>query len=146
MVIICTLLAAAAPSLRGFFVSRRTDDAAARIAGLARLARSQAVAEGRLYRLAFDNRERTCYVAARRDAGFERLQSSLGRPFRLPDDVRLELAVAGAGPERDYVAFLPDGRSEQATIRLTDIKGGVIEVKCAAPTELFTVARLEDEP
>jgi Tfp pilus assembly protein FimT len=144
MVIICALLGAAAPSLRGFFISRRTDDAAARIAALARLARSQAVAEGRIYRLAFDPRGRSCYIATQRESGFERPRSSMGRPFRLPDDVEVELAVVGTTMERDYVQFMPDGRAEQATIRLTDIKGGVLEVTCAAPTELFTVSRGED--
>jgi Tfp pilus assembly protein FimT len=145
MVIICTVLGAAAPSLRGFFVSRRTDDAAARIAALTRLARSQAIAEGRVYRLAFDSGGRTCYLEAQREDGFQRPNSSLGRPFRLPDDVQLELQVAGVESGRREIDFLPDGTVDPAVIRLTDIKGGVVEVTCLAPTELYTVSRPEGQ-
>jgi type II secretion system protein H len=145
MVIICTLLGAAAPSLRGFFVSRRTDDAAARIVALTRLARSQAVAEGRIYRLAFDGRQRSCFLEAQRGGGFERLRSSLGRAFRLPDDIQVDMQLAGAVPGQDYVEFFPDGTAEPALIRLTDIKGDVVEVSCPAPTELFSISRPEDE-
>ena len=54
MVIICTILAMAAPSLRGFFTSRETSDAAAQIVALTHLARSQAITEGRVYRLNLD--------------------------------------------------------------------------------------------
>jgi type II secretion system protein H len=145
MVIMCTLLAVAAPSLRGFFTSRRTDDTAARIASLTRLARSRAITEGRVYRLRFDDRLRTFYLTAQRDAGFERPVSSLGRPSAVPADVQLDLLVDGADPGRDYVEFYPDGRTEPASVRLTDIKGFVLEVACPAPTELFTVTRPETD-
>jgi Tfp pilus assembly protein FimT len=46
MVILSTVLAMAAPSLRGFFASRRTQDTAAQILALTQLARSQAICEG----------------------------------------------------------------------------------------------------
>jgi len=139
MVIICALLGAAAPSLRGFFVSRRTDDAARQIVSLTRLARSQAVAQGRVHRLNFNRAGRAYFLTAQRQGAFEQLRSSLGTPFRLPEEVRLEMTVPGAPGGRRYVEFFPDGRTEPATIRLTDMKGGVIEVSCAAPTEPFTV-------
>ncbi len=139
MVIICTVLGAASASLRGFFVSRKTDDVAVRILSLARLARSAAVSEGRPYRLVFDAGEGAFYLAAQRRGGFTRPRGGPGRAFRLPDEVSLGLEVPGAAGGRDYVEFTPDGRAEPATVRLTDIQGGVIEVRCAAPTEPFVV-------
>ncbi len=144
MVIICAVLGAAAPSLRGFFVSRQTDDTAARIVSLTKLARSQSVAQGRPYRLHFDIDERTYFLTSQGTAGFRPIDSRLGRPFRLPEEVALE--VSGAYGNRDYVSFVPDGRTEPATIRLTDIKGGVSEVVCTAPTEPFVVVKPAEAP
>ena len=137
MVIICTLLGAASPSLRGFFVSRKTDDTAARIAATTRLARSRAISEGRVYRLNFDLRERTFFLTVLDEGGFRQIESSLGVPFRLPEEV--QVSIAGAYGSRAYLDFFPDGRTETATIRVTDVKGGVAEVICAAPTEAFVV-------
>ncbi len=137
MVIICTLLATAAPSLRGFFISRQTHDTATRILSLTRLARSQAIADGRLYRLHVDAQDRTFYLTRQGETAFERIESSLGRPFRLPDEVEME--VIGPRTDRGYLSFFPDGRTEPATIRLTDIKGGIIEVVCTGPTEAFGI-------
>ncbi len=143
MVIIGSVLGAAAPSLRGFFISRRTQDTAARIAALTRLARSCAVSEARVYRLVFAG-GRTIFVAASSGGTFERLQTSLGRPLQVPPEVGVELAVAGAAPGRDYIDFFPDGRTEPATVRVTDIKGGVAQVTCRGPAELFALEERED--
>ena len=54
MVLICIILGAAAPSLRGFFTSRKTTNAAAQIMALIQYARTQAIADGCNYRLNFD--------------------------------------------------------------------------------------------
>ncbi len=137
MVIICTLLGAASPSLRGFFVSRKTDDTATRIAATTRLARSRAISEGCVYRLNFDLRERTFFLTVLDEGGFRQIESSLGLAFRLPEEV--QVSIVGAYGNRAYLDFFPDGRAEPATIRVTDVKGGVAEVVCAAPTEAFAV-------
>lgn len=145
MLIICTVLGAASASLRGFFVSRKTDDTAVRIVSLTRLARTMAVSEGRVYRLVFDLEGRTFYLTAQQQGGFSRLQTALGRPFRVPDEVDLSIEVAGAPSGCGYLDFTPDGLAEPATVRLRDIKGGVLEVTCAAPTEPFVVTSPEDQ-
>lgn len=145
MVIIGTVLGAAAPSLRGFFTSRKADDTATRIVSLTRLARSEAVAEGRVHRLQFGARLRTYSVTAQHEGSFRPTASGLGRPIEVPEEVELELEVAGAPAGRNYIEFFPDGRTEQATIRLTDIKGGALEVSCAAPTEFFTVRSVQEQ-
>jgi len=145
MVIICTVLGAASASLRGFFVSRKSDDTAVRIVSLARLARSMAVSEGRTYRLVFDRDEREFYLAAREQGGFQRPRTGLGRTTRVPDEVRLEVLLADDRAGHSYLEFSPDGLTEPAAVRLTDIKGDVIEVTCAAPTEPFVITEPEDE-
>jgi type II secretion system protein H len=144
MVIICTLLGMAAPSLRGFFLSRKTNETADRIIALARLARTTAVSQGSPCRLVVDAGRRTFYLTVGQAGQFERLQTSLGSPCVLPDGVDLKLQVSGAQEGRGYVAFFPDGRAEPATFRLKDIKGGVVEVTCAGPTEPFVVTEPEE--
>jgi Tfp pilus assembly protein FimT len=146
MVIICTLLGAAAPSLRGFFVSRQTDDTATRILALTRLGRSRAVSEGCTYRLVLDNEGRIFFLSTARPQGFQQIQSSLGRPFSLPDGVDLKLHVSDAPADRDYVDFFPDGRTQPAEILLRDMKGGVVSITCRTPAELFIVETPEEEP
>jgi len=144
MLIICTLLGMAAPSLRGFFVSRKTEDTASRIVSLTRLARSMAVSEGRVYRLVFDNEARSFYLVAEGAGGFQRPHTGMYKPFRTPDEVRLALQAPGAPPGRNYLEFLPDGRVEVASVRIEDMKGGAVLVRCDAPTEQFRITPAED--
>jgi prepilin-type N-terminal cleavage/methylation domain-containing protein len=144
MVIICSVLGAAAPSLRGFFISRRTHDTASRILSLTRLARSQAVSEGRIYRLVLDSHQGHYQLLLHGQEGLQEVGSSLGREFGLPDGTRMEVDVAGA-PGRDYLDFFPDGRSEPANIVLTDIKGGVVTIRCLAPAELFAITEDDED-
>jgi len=145
MVLICTVLAMAAPSLRGFFASRQTQDAAAYIVALAGLARSQAVSEGRVYRLNFDAEAGTYWLTAQREGAFERLATEFGRTFRLPEGCELELDFAVGEDSSEHVEFHPTGRVEPATIRLTGRQGDVAVVVCPSATEQFRVAAVQDE-
>lgn len=144
MMIICTVLAVAAPSLRGFFVSRKTNDTADRIVALTRLARSQAVSEGRVYRLEFGREGRTYRLTKQEAARFEALGTSLGNWFRVANEVSLTLERERSAGAREHIDFFPDGRTEPTVIRLTDIKGGVLEVVCPAPTEEFRIRTPEE--
>ena len=144
MVIIGTVLAMAAPSLRGFFASRQTEDAAASIVALTRLARSQAVAEGRAYRLNFDLKETTYWLTAQTEGAFRNLSSEFGRVFLLPEGTELELKVEGVPANRDYVSFQPTGRTEAATIRLKGRQGESVEIACLSPTESYKVVAVPE--
>jgi type II secretory pathway pseudopilin PulG len=146
MVIICTLLGMAAPSLRRFFVSRSTNDTAARMLNLTKLARTSAVTEGIPYRFNIAATQHAFFLTVVRHGVEERLSSSLGRSFPIPEGTTVSLDVPGAEPGRDYVEFSTDGLVEPATITLKDIKGGIVEVACAAPTETFAIAASEETP
>jgi len=146
MVIICTVLGAAAPSLRGFFVSRQTNNVADRILALTRLARSQAVSEGCTYRLEFETDGRVFFLSAAGPGGFQPIESSLGRRFTAPAEVSITLSIDDGRAGTDYIDFFPDGRTQPATIRVQDIEGGVVEIVCRTPAELFAVRDTEDEP
>ncbi len=140
MVVICTVLAMAAPSLRGFFASRQTADAAAQIVALTRLARSQAVAEGRIYRLNLDEEAGTYWLTVQEGGTFVNLGSEFGRLFSLPDGTLANWEASPEAGSRGYIQFHPDGRNDTATVRLTGRRGQTVDISCHSPTELFHVA------
>lgn len=143
MVIICTILATAAPSLRGFFTSRETSDAAAQIVALTHLARSQAVAEGRVYRLNLDTENRTYWLTVQQQGGFRQLYNDFGRVFSLPKDTKIELEdISGYGSSfssQEYIDFNAQGQTQTGTIRLINRRGDVFEITCFSPAELYHV-------
>jgi len=139
MVIICTVLAMAAPSLRGFFASRKTVDAAAQLTALAHLARSCAVAEGKTYRLNLDTEAGTYWLTAQHGGGFRKLGTEFGRVFSLPEGTRASWKEPAEAAFRRYLTFSPGGRTDATTIELRGLQGEVVCVTCPSPTERFSV-------
>ncbi len=143
IVILSTVLAMAAPSLRGFFASRQIHDAAAQILALTQLASSQAVSQGTTYRLNFDPTEGLYWLTARQGGAFEELGTEFGREFSLPRDTTVELAGAGEDAEIEYVVFTPQGTCTPATITLTDRRGEQVRLVCPSATEAFSIVEGE---
>jgi len=139
MVIMSTVLAMAAPSLRGFFASRRTQETAAQILTLTQLARSQAISEGIIYRLNFDTQRRTYWLTAQRAGVFEELKTGLGQVYTLPRDIELELIGIEEEDKDKFLAFTPYGTVTAATVRLIDRRGQAVEVTCPSVTESFSI-------
>lgn len=139
MVILSTVLGMAAPSLRGFFTSRRGDDAAAQILALTQFARSQAISEGIIYRLNFDVQDRTCWLTAQKSGTYERLDTSFGKAYTIPKDLALELEDAQKDNHDTFLVFTPYGTVTAATIRLIDRRGRALEVSCPTVTESFSI-------
>jgi prepilin-type N-terminal cleavage/methylation domain-containing protein len=139
MLIMSTLLAMAAPSLRGFFASRRIDDAAAQILALTKLARSQAISEGVIYRLNFDTRDRTYWLTAQKAGVFEPLQTEVGQVYTLPADIELDLEDIEQKDKDTFLAFTPHGTVTAGLIRLTERGGRSLEVSCPSVTESFSI-------
>ena len=141
MVILSTVLAMAAPSLRGFFASRQIQDAAAQILALTQFARSQAVSEGTTYRLNFDedDEQPTYWLTANQSGAFEQLGVEFGRVFELPKDTELQLENVEQDGAESYIAFEPQGIVTPATIRLIDRRGNIVKLYCPAATESFSI-------
>jgi prepilin-type N-terminal cleavage/methylation domain-containing protein len=139
MLILSTVLAMAAPSLRGFFTSRRIDDTAAQILALTQFARSQAVSEGIVYRLNFDTRDRTYWLTAQKAGVFEPLQTECGQTYTLPKDIELEVQDIEQKDKDVFLAFTPHGTMTAGTIRLIDQGGRTLEVICPSVTESFSI-------
>jgi len=143
MVILSTILAMAAPSLRGFFGSRKTHDTATQILALTQFARSQAISEGIIYRLNFDTRERTYWLTAQKSGTFEMLDTEFGQIFTLPSDIVLELKGAEEEDDEIFLIFTPQGTVTAGTIRLIDRRGLALEVTCPTVTESFYIIECE---
>ena len=139
MVLASTVLAMAAPSLRGFLAGRQGAEAAAQVLALTHLARSRAVTQGRAYRLNMDTETNSYWLTMQQAGAFVELDCEHGRRFRFPDTVSVTLELSPAEVQASYVQFYPDGRSDQATICLTGRRGEVLEVTCPSASERFRI-------
>jgi len=138
MVIIGTVLGMSALSLRGFFASRQSTDAAAQIVALAEYARSCAIARGCVFRLNLDASEGKYWIEMQQEGAFVTLPTEFGRVFRLPQGTRATW-LEGDAAQRGWIRFYPDGRAERIRIRLTGRQGEVVDVFCPSPAERFRV-------
>ena len=145
MVIVCTMLGIAAPSLQGFFASRRTHDAASQIIAMTRHARSQAIIEGRIYRLNLETDEGSYWLTVMDQGVFRNLFNEFGRIFLAPDGTEIELEKESEDISQQYIDFFQNGSTETGTIRLTDRRGDVYEITCASPSEQYFLVVQEGE-
>jgi len=156
LVLISTILAIAAPSLRSFVHGRQTSDAAAHMLALTRLARSQAVALGCVYRLNIDTEEGTYWLTRQEVGAFVEIEGDQGRRHLLPVGVSVAVesptaaeSPTGAGSPTASesvwsIQFYPDGRSDVATIALASGEGEVLCVTCPSASERFRVVSLAE--
>jgi len=139
MVILAIVAGIAAPALTAFGKGRRVGDCAAQIVSLTHWARTQAITRGVTYRLNLDPNSRTYWLTVVRDDGtVDTPGEEFGRVFSAPDGVTLNWD-APTQQDGQYITFLPTGRTDPATIRVTDAGGKIVEVSSFSPTELFHV-------
>ena len=139
MVILCAVLGMAGPSMRGFFSQRQVEDAAASIMALAQFAKSQAVCEGRTYRLNLDTDDRTYWLTVQDQGAFRDLRTEWGRVFLLPPEVALKTWDLDMDGRHYYAEFSALGRTTPGTIQLISPKGDVLSMACRSATESFAV-------
>jgi prepilin-type N-terminal cleavage/methylation domain-containing protein len=148
MVILSTVLALAGPSLRGFFASRKTQDAAAQILALTQLARTWAVSDGHPVRLNFDDKEQSYWLSVQKGGTYERIKTEMGQTFFLPPGTAFDLDNLDS-PEEDSghpcVTFSPQSIVTAGTIRLIDRRGYAVKIVCLSPTETFSIEVLTKE-
>ena len=139
LVLISTLLALAAPSLRGFAHGRQTADVAARILSLTHLARSRAASWGYVHRLNVDAETGTYWLTMQEAGAFVEIESDLGRQYRLPVGMSIRLSLPSAVEPLSYVQFYPDGRCDPVTVELEGGEGEILHVTCSSPSERFRI-------
>jgi prepilin-type N-terminal cleavage/methylation domain-containing protein len=133
------MLALAAPSLRGFFGSRQTADAAAQVLALTQLAGSRAAAQGAVYRLNFDSQTNTYWLTAQEAGAFVDLNCEFGRRFQLPEGTTVTVGSPLRGSPISYIEFYPGGRTEEAVIELRGRQGEFYQIICESVTEAFHI-------
>ena len=145
LVLISTVLAIAAPSLRGFVRGRQTADAAAKVLSLTHLARSRAVSWGCIHRLNFDAEEGTYWLTMQKAGAFVEIDGNHGRRFRLPDGVSVVLESPSQVQSLPYVQFYSDGGCDPATIELAGGENDVFQVTCSSVSERFRIVSPQED-
>lgn len=147
MVILTVMVAVVVPSLGAFTIGRKTNYAAIQIVALAKFARSQAVNEGRTYRLNFQtSNPPSLWLTVQNVGQFVEPGNSLANRLQLPDGVTMRTDLTAQPPDGTYVDFHSDGRTGDGPVHvwITDRQGRMIEMACLSPTELFHVLPPEE--
>ncbi len=139
MTIMTIMVAIIAPSLRGFAIGRRTNNAANAIVSLSNFARAQSASESRRYRLNIDASNRAAWLTYEDDNGnFVGSNNDNAQRYEADPGVtmRTDLSQQADGV---YVEFKPTGRCDPASVEFMDAIGNDIVVSCQSPTELFHI-------
>jgi Tfp pilus assembly protein FimT len=142
MIILCTVLAMAAPSLRGFFSSRQLNDITEQILAMTRYAKVQSVFESRYYRVNFDPQQRLYWISSRRESQYQRLDSNFGNLYSIPADIDIAFDNVSYDNGIYYFEFDPEGYSKEAAVRLRDNQDTVHEVVCYSPAENYEIVEI----
>ena len=144
MIILCTVLAMAAPSLRGFFSSRQLNDIGEQILVMTRYAKIQSVFQGRNYRVNFEiNKDRRiCWISVLNESQYELLQTGFGNDFQIPSDIKVTFEDVLEEAGIHYFEFDPKGYSKAGYVRFEDAQENILEVVCYSPSEYFEMVEV----
>jgi prepilin-type N-terminal cleavage/methylation domain-containing protein len=145
MILLCTVLAIAAPSLRGFFSSRKLNDIAEQMLIMTRYARLQSIYEGRCYRVNFDTSQREYWLSVLAESTYERLGSSFGTRHLIPADIELTAKDVLQEAGVYYFEFNPRGYTKACSIDLKDNRQNHVALICYSPTENFELIEIRDD-
>jgi len=168
MVLVAIAMGIAAPTLGLFTGSRHIKNSSACFLALADYGRSQAISEGRPYRLNIDTEKGIFWLTVQANGDFEMLGSEMGREFLLPEGVEIKMAgklfdlreveVPGlrlpgqhgsiGSPVEDggieHVTFYPDGHTQTGRFRMTDRRGNALDIVCLYPSGRFRIMEAEE--
>jgi type II secretion system protein H len=139
MVIVCIVLAMAAPALNNWNRGSHQRDAADQILALTRYARTQAIADATVYRFNLDTQTNQYWLTRLDGQQFVDLGNSFGQKFSAPDDARLDL-TDDQNQSIDHIDFFSNGRTQPARLRLTATNGDITDIQCSTPAEGFQLA------
>ena len=137
LVMICIVLGEAAPELRGFLIGSRLKNATTDLISATAWARTQAISEGRTYRLMVSATSFQVYYQDGQT--FVASQSAMGKQVTLPQDVRMSLTRQDNGMG-DHIDFFADGTTEPGTFTIVQTNNGQEQVICESLTERFHLA------
>jgi len=136
LVVMATILAMAAPSLRGWSHGAQLRDAGEQFLAVTRWARAHAISEAQIHRM---NVGPSRYQVTIQDGqNFVQIGSEFGRVFQIPENLHLQLTDQQNQPI-DHVDFFPTGRTQPARVRISAADGDNVQLECSAPAEGFVV-------
>ncbi len=163
MMILTIITAEVVPMLHTFTVGRRTSNIASQILSLAKYAHTQAISEGRVYRLNLDPTSGQYWLTAQSNGDFVAPSSDYGQKYQTDSNVKMQVDITPPvvpiteqdaqlnlglnmngksnqqSPTAQYVEFQPSGRTDPVHIVLSDNLGTRIEIACSSPTELLRI-------
>ncbi len=144
MIIICTMLAIAAPNLRGFFSSRQLNNIVEQMSVLCRYAKDQAINESITYRFNIDTTEMEYWLSVLDQSQYRTLAGRLGEKLVIPEDIELEFENVDQDGSCYYIEFTPDGYGRQCTIQLKD-KINTIALYKRGPCDNFEIIKFDND-
>ena len=144
LVMVSVLMGIAAPSLRGFLAGSRSRDAASELLALTQFARARAIADCTVYRLVIDSQSGAYGLQMQEGEQFVATGTDFGQTFKLPDGMRLEFTRADHLSVGNWIDFHPTGRTDPATIRLTNTLNELTIIQCLSPAEPFRILTSEE--
>lgn len=139
LMILTFVVALVGPQLRGFTTGRTTRNTANSILAMTHYARTQAVTQGVVYRLNFDAPTRSLWISYQSGNTDVKPGNDFATPLKLADSIKIDTDIPSKQDGGQYIEFHPTGRTEPATIKLTDNLGATIEIACSSATELFRI-------
>jgi type II secretion system protein H len=136
LVIMCTVMALAAPTLRGWSKGSRLRNSADEFIAATRWARSKAASDGSNYAIAIDKQSNTYKVQVQTGQTYTDADGMFAAAVTLPEGSKIESTD-------DTITFYPTGRVDPATVRITGPDGDSITVQCASPAEDFAIANAD---
>lgn len=138
LLVIGVVLGLASPSLRGFFTGRKTADVALDVVSMTQWAHSQAVSQGRPYRMNFDSQGH-CWLTTQRAGAYVDVPGEETRRLSIPEGVRVTLETTSTQEAASFIQFYPSGRTQAAKIKITGPKSERFVVACDGPADRFRI-------
>ena len=164
MMLMTIIAAEVVPLLHNFTMGRRTSNVASRILNMTQYAHTEAISEGRVYRLNLDPNNGQYWLTAENNGQFVSPGSDYEQKSQIDSNMKLQVDIATPvipvteqdtqlnlglnannsrsaqlSPTAQDVEFQPSGRTDPAHIILSDNLGTKIEIACTSPTELFRI-------
>jgi type II secretion system protein H len=137
LMIITIVVGAVVPSLRGFTMGRSSKNTATRLLAMTNYARTQAISEGRSYRLNYNAATRSFWLDY---ADGVALPEDIASRLEVDERLAVHVSNMSTGSTGDhYIEFRPSGRMTPASIVIVDQSNAEIEVACSSATELFRI-------
>ncbi len=139
MVVLCTVLALAAPSMRGFFTSRAESDLANTMVALLNYASTQSISESNYYRFNYNSDKRQYWLTSMQDSSYELLDNDYGQKFDIPREIEIDTEDMDRAEGSYYIEFSPLGTKTVCRMRLQNPQKDITDILCLSSTEPFQI-------